>query len=1093
MRRRLLAAASVAAFISAPALAEEEIDDERSTQVRTSAIGDDVVITSSGRVTLENAGPAVVVDSDNDLTTNAGSLVTIDGVDGAVGIQALGGVESAIAHGGAVRLRREDEDDFEAPAIDTPIDSFAEERDKTGILIGEVDADGAPLAGQAAFTGDVDITGSGSIAVIGQDSYGLRTVTAVDGDVTHRGSISVIGENSRGISIEDSVAGDVVIGGSVGVTSPGGSALVVDGDVGGALRIGGTLNARGFRISERVSRAIFDILKENEIGEDGNGIPEDGRLSDSVVAIRGSVVDGVFIAGQRDRQGNGQIVQAGSAAAIEIRPGESATGDVVLGEVRYFRDVLDEDGEVDEDADPELVERGYAFVNDGSVAAAGVFDGVDATAVLIAGRDVNGDIHAVILQGEGLENTGAIRAAAHDAQATALHVGEAVQADTIANRGAIDAQGLLGFEDDGFSDDAHGEARAVAIRLDAGAQVGAIDNSGSIEARISGGGEGATAILVDSDSLETILNTGLIRANVASRAEGFDGDIETIAVDARSMTTGLLIHQRLAETDDEDETPPAPVMVGDIRFGSGDDELRIEAGSLTGDVYFSDGEDVFVLRDATFTGAIDSGDGRLSITVENADLRLGGNQITEITRAELGEGAILDLVLNNQAYDGPIIRASDEISFAEGSDLFISLSELVGTGREFDILAAGSLVIENEETVLTATDAPFLYNAEISRSEDDENALVLTLNRKSAEQLGLGEGRSAAYEATLAAFDNLESLGAAIAAIRTQEDFFRAYDSLLPEYAASAIQFAMANNDAAAGALSERLRNARMAPDELAGIWIQEFGYYADRSGSAFGPGYRGQGFGLAMGIDRPLGPLYAVGLSLVGSASEVDTVGVGHEPMVALSGQLGTYAAMDMGGFDGSISLGVGVDRYESERRIAIGDFAAVNTAEWTGWHASASAQVGRDFGFGRWIVRPEASLTYLTLFEGAYNETADNSDNSDLALWVDSRTSTAFTGGVTATIARRFGSDRSWWSPSLRVGYRSDFGTSATETTARFGEEGNPFTLRSNTLPGSGALLGLGLTAGSDYTTFTFAYDADVRDEFVRHVARLVLRMTF
>jgi uncharacterized protein YhjY with autotransporter beta-barrel domain len=193
----------------------------------------------------------------------------------------------------------------------------------------------------------------------------------------------------------------------------------------------------------------------------------------------------------------------------------------------------------------------------------------------------------------------------------------------------------------------------------------------------------------------------------------------------------------------------------------------------------------------------------------------------------------------------------------------------------------------------------------------------------------------------------------------------------------------------------------------------------------------------------------------------------------------------------------GVAAEAYsgevESERRIAIGDFAAVNTAEWTGWHASASAQVGRDFGFGRWIVRPEASLTYLTLFESAYNETADNSDNGDLALWVDSRTSTAFTGGVTTTIARRFGTDRSWWSPSVRVGYRSDFGTSATETTARFGEEGNPFTLRSNTLPGSGALLGLGLTAGSEYTTFTFAYDADVRDEFVRHVARLVLRMTF
>jgi hypothetical protein len=1091
MRRRLLAAASVAAFISVPALAEEEIDGERSTQVRTSEIGDDVVITSSGRVTLNNPGPAVVVDSDDTLTTNSGSQINIDGVDGAVGIQALGGVESAIAHGGSIRLGEADSDDA-APAINEPLDSYTEERGKTGILIGEVGADGGTLPGQSPFSGDVEVSSGGAVSVIGQDSYGIRTVTAVDGDVASRGVVSVTGENSRGISIEGDVSGDVTLGGSMTVVSPGGSSAVVEGDVGGALRITGVANARGFRISDRVSQAVFEALKENETGDDGNGIPEDGRLADSTVIIRGSIVDGLFVAGARDTQGNGQIVQAGSAPALEIRPGENASGDMVIGEVRYQTQPVDEDGDIDEDADPVEVERGYALVNDGAIDASGIFDGIDSTAILIAGRDAGGQINAVILEAGGMQNTGTVRAQSYDGNATAVRVGQAVQMDTLANAGTIEASGTLGYEEDGFSDDRHGSATATAIALEAGSDVRAIANDGAINALIVGGGERATAILVESDSLEAITNTRTIAATVTGRNPDFEGEVERIAVDARAMTSGLTIHQRLAEVG-EDETAPTPAIVGDIYFGSGDDELRIEAGSLTGDVSFGDGEDVFVLRDAVFTGAIDSGDGRLSVEVADAQLRLGGNQTTEITRADIGEGGILDLVLNNQAYDGPVIRASDEISFAEGADLFISLSELVGAGREFDILAAGSLVIENEETVLTASDAPFLYNAEISRSESDENALVLTLNRKSAQELGLGEGRSAAYEATLAAFDNLESLGAAIAAIRTQEDFFRAYDSLLPEYAASAIQFAMANNDAAAGALSERLRNARMAPDELAGIWIQEFGYYADRSGNAFGPGYRGQGFGLAVGIDRPVGPLYAVGLSFVGSASEVDTVGVDHEPMVALSGQLGTYAAMDAGGFDASVALGLGVDRYESERRIAIGDFAAVNTADWTGWHASASAQIGRDFGFGRWIVRPEASVTYLTLFEGAYNETADNSDNGDLALWVDSRTSTAFTGGVTATVARRFGSDRSWWSPSVRVGYRSDFGSNGTETTARFGEEGNPFTLRSNTLPGSGALLGLGLTAGSDYTTFTFAYDADVRDEFIRHVARLVLRMTF
>ena len=65
--------------------------------------------------------------------------------------------------------------------------------------------------------------------------------------------------------------------------------------------------------------------------------------------------------------------------------------------------------------------------------------------------------------------------------------------------------------------------------------------------------------------------------------------------------------------------------------------------------------------------------------------------------------------------------------------------------------------------------------------------------------------------------------------------------------------------------------------------------------------------------------------------------------------------------------------------------------------------------------------------------------------------------------------------------------------ETTARFGQDGQLFTLRGADMPGSGALVGLGLSAGSNYSTFTFAYDADVREDFVRHVARLIIRLTF
>mgnify|MGYP001414344730 CR=1 FL=1 len=81
--------------------------------------------------------------------------------------------------------------------------------------------------------------------------------------------------------------------------------------------------------------------------------------------------------------------------------------------------------------------------------------------------------------------------------------------------------------------------------------------------------------------------------------------------------------------------------------------------------------------------------------------------------------------------------------------------------------------------------------------------------------------------------------------------------------------------------------------------------------------------------------------------------------------------------------------------------------------------------------------------------------------------------------------------WSqqPDYRPLYGSLNGMDATQVVDTLAASGIDYTIE----PNSGALLGFGLSAGSNYSTFTFAYDADVRDDFVRHVARLVIRLTF
>lgn len=1070
MRRRLLAAASVVALCSSPVWADEEISNERTTPVSTSAAGD-IVITSSGRVTLTgNTGPAVVLDSDNTVETRAGSTIAINDQSGATGIFLEGGRTGELTHAGVIQLI--DAESGVNADLDEPLDVLTTETGKTGILVG------AP--GDPAFIGD--ITTAGSVSVVGQDSYGVRVVSGVDGSVTLGGGIGVTGENSTAVSIEGPVTGDVVIarGANVTVTGAGSSAFAVSDDVGGAVRIAGSVRANGFRISERTIAEVFELLADRE----DTDVQEDERLSGPAVVIAGSVVDGVFIAGATTNAAAGLVSSLGSAPALVVQPGENATGPVTLGEVVYEEADTSQGAE---EGDTVTRNRGFGLVNDGNIGADGVFDGVNSTAILIAGRDVNGTVHAVVLGAEGFQNTGLVSAAAYDAAATAIRFGAGAELASFNNSGTVQANAALGYEEDGFAADAYGLGSATALHIEAGVLIDSVANSGTIDARVNGDGTDATAIRVESNSLQSITNTGTIAARGTGLIDGADPVLT--AIDASTTTAGLTITQSASA----DEDAPAPAIIGDIRFGSGNDTLEVTAGRIDGDVYFGDGADSLILRSAEFNGAINSGDGQLTLDVEDSTLALGLVSQTLITSARFGNGSVLNLVLDSNSTLNSSLVASGEVAFEEGSELVVSLSELVGQSQEYRVLSAGTLTIADEGVVLESVDTPFLYNATLERDTADPDTLVLSLERKTAEQIGFDPNRAAVYDAAVSLFEDVSSLGNAIASIRDADAFYRAYDQLLPEYAASAIQFALASHDAAAGAVSTRLRNARLSPAELAGVWIQEFGYYADRAGSNLGPGYRGYGVGLAVGIDRPLGPFYAVGVSVAGAASEIEQIGLDHDPMTTMMGQVSGYAAIDFGAIDASFTASAGINRFETERRIGIGSYSGSTSADWDGWHYSLSAQAGRDIPIGAWIVRPEVALTYLSISEGSFNEIALDATAPELALFVDSRTTSALTGGATLTVGRMFNRAGSWWLPYARVGYRGDFSGNTSETTARFGENGNPFTLRAAELPSAGLLAGIGLSAGSNYTTFTFAYDADYRDEYVNHVLRLVLRMNF
>ncbi|MBI1236272.1 MAG: autotransporter domain-containing protein [Alphaproteobacteria bacterium] len=1067
MRNRFLVSTALcAAFVSAPVFADTTVDDERTTGIRTSTINDgapdNLIIGSNGRVTIttENGGtgPAVTVDSDNTFA-NGGVIEDTTGDDGATGVLVNGGTTGGITNNGRISvtgaLVNNDEDgdgDNDGP--------FADASNRTGILI----------VGPGTYIGDVLNTSNGVIDVNGNNSAGIRLLTMVDGQLTSLGTISVTGENSFGIDLAGGLSGNFTVDGTVSTVGPGSSAIRIRSDVGGAFIVAGQVNSTAYRYTGNVPDNFENLLDE-----------DDTLLSGSAITVGASITNGIFLAGATFT-GDGttaSIASATTAPAFWIAPELGTGNDIVIGNVFIGADPEDEESED--------ISLNYGFVNRGVISGEGRFDGFDSTGLRISGSMVNNVLRTTTIAG-GLLNENLITSRAVEAEARAVEIGNGAILPVFENAGAIRATAV------------GQNSNSIGLIILAGANVPVIRNSSNFFVENFGIGS-ATAIVDQSNTVGLIENTGLIFSTVGqlstevqSEPDGTasSGPVSVVnrtAIDVSRSTIDVTFRQTLPDVIAREGSGQ---VRGDIRFGSGDDFADIQGGLVEGDIYFGDGADrLSITGDSAVVGAINDSDGDLDIFVENGQLELQNTSSVNIRTATFNDGSRLVFEVDTLDEDSRFITASDTVTFNEGSTVTASLANLIGEGAEFIVLEANSLVINSAIDSLQDANSPYLYNTTLARDANNPNQLVLTLRRKTTDELGMHENRAAAYNAAFTAWSENERLGAAFASLTNSADFFEAYDQLLPEYAASAIQFAVASNDSAIGALSSRLDAARRSPDGTGGIWLQEFGYFADREQTSFGPGYRGQGVGIAGGVDRPAGPFYAVGVNFVGAASEIEESNGVDQPMTALTGQIGVYGGVDFGNaFAGEFYAGAGVDSFETERRVLIGTFDQTSTADWTGYHYAASARFARDFELGRWYARPSVSVDYLRLYESAYSETGGG---PGIDLVVDDRESSTFSSTASFTLGGLYGSPSSWWSPQVRLGYRNDFSGDAAITNARFDGYNNEFSFRSEDLPGSGFVVGFALQAGSDYSTFSFDYDADLRDGFVRHTARLVLRLIF
>ena len=1090
-------------------LAQTVINDAQTAPVETD--GEDVTIESAGSITLENAGPALTLNSDNDIN-NAGTI-TISDVDNATGVLLEGGADRNYVQSGTIRL---DEDftneDTDGDAI---LDgAFAQGTGRTGILI----------SGASPFEGNIELASTSIIDIEGNDSFGINLTNTsmaqngLTGNLSFDGQIRVIGDNATGINVGSGISGDFAQNGSINTLGAGAEAISIDADIQGGFVSSGAIINSGFRSQQRLPLADASLDRGGRDALDAEDLLQAG----SAINVSGNVGRGILIDNNLDpvldedgnqtfdENGNliqtagtaGSVLQNGSAPAILI---DGQGTPIAIGRIATITDPTANG--FDEDLQ-------FAFVNQGALQANGINNDFDATTFSVANATLTG----------GINNTGQISATTFvapeergaltgtqgaftpgDGHARVIVIGPNAIAERINNSGVILASSS---EDAGLvfanldSPLAPTPVLATAIDIEASANLSTITNSGVISAVLIGRSGEAIAIQDRSGTLTSLTNTGNISAlgNSSDASGNAELDFSLVALDVSQNTSGFIFAQNLANdaNPDDNVTPLAPTTFGDILLGSGDDSLISTAGLINGDVDFGAGNDTLALSgSSTLRGAL-TNQGGLDITVaDESTLALTSASNLAITSASFDGTSTFSPVLDGTTGTASTLISSGDISFASGATIAPTLTNVFGIEQTaFTIAQAGGALSVGDLTTLASTETPFLFNSNFDVVGND---LVITLDLRSAEELGLDQVQSLAFAPTVQALRNNTALGDAFANITNQTDFNAAYNQILPEFSASARQFVLANVDGATGAVANHLDSVRRSPEKPGGAWLQEFAYFADRELAGLSEQFRGHGFGFAAGIDTAIGPFHAVGVNLGFASTEIeDVVGI-DEPLDVVTIQGGAYAGWASGKLGVEAYAGGGYNDFEQNRRIRINTFSGQTQGDWSGTHINGSIRAGYDLELNdKFWFRPTVSLSYLRLSENSFTETGD----TGITLEVDSRTSTTGSASALFNFGAKFEGRRTWIRPSLRAGYRYEFINDPVDTSFRFtgltdasGQIFNSETanLQSLLFPDNGFIVGFSIAAGSAFSSIGFDFDSDIRDGFIRHTGRVVVRLLF
>lgn len=964
--RYLLASAglvALAATWAAPAAADTEISTATTTPVKTSVLGN-IHITPTGSIKLTAGGNAVTIDSNNSVLNEGTVEFALPGTGGnpATAILANPGLSGDIANKGTISI----DEDYTATDSDKDGDldgPFAMGSDRFGIHV---------LSG-GSYTGN--ILNSGKITVEGNNSGGIVVDSALTGSITTTGAISVLGDNSYGLKT-GAVSGNVIIG-SGSTTSVSGANSVgamIGGDVGGRLVIQGRVQSTGFRyLTPPVDPSKLDS--------------DDLLPNGSAVVVAGDVAGGILLdappsnPGNTDSDGDGvpdsaettaSIITSGSAPAMVIG---SATDSVTIGK---------------------LSGSDFALINRGTIAASGIYSGYSATALQIGGTG-----QPVTITG-GLANVGTIGALAINASATGMSIGAGASVPVIVNGGAINANG-----------GGNSASSAEAIRIASGATVNSIFNSGSITATRAGGAGTAAAIVDQSGTLTLVQNSG--RIGVTNAAD--IGDSAT-AIDLRLNSTGATVRQVSAGTD-----RPAPLILGDVYFGSGNDTLDIQAGQLVGDVDFGAGTGIFSLgAGALFAGNLTNSAG-VDVTVGNGGtFNVTGDGTIDLASLTMGDGSNLGVTIGNGT--NTLYNVTGAATFGADTKILVNISSFSNAFGSFTVLDAGSL-IGGENLTSTVTILPFLFNSSVTSNATD-GTVQLQLSLKDNSELGLNASEATILGAALGSVDSDRPVAATLLGVGDSSSLKGLLQQMMPDYAGGAFETASKGTRLSAQFLS--------MPGIGKGLWMQQVAWGSAKSIGQTSS-YRLGSWGTNAGYDVALGPIGSIGVTggyYFGRDSHLnnDLSSNHYEGGLYWRGGFGPLRAYARGT--------VGTIDFKSTRNFSglVNGLTVTRSAvgNWKARTYAASAGLSYETRIGPLSLRPNVAYNWFKMNEKGYSETGGG-PAFDLTVLGRNSQEASVEGGIALgynILGGRPG--EMWLRVELEGGRRAILTTKIAETVASF-----------------------------------------------------------